>query len=118
MRIWTMGYYPFTLGGGTEHPVACEIDVSSLKKHPIGKGYHAYLLLSPGGKNVVVESIGGGIVGNNLATVREDVRTAKKSVMAEQMEMSRIASKHPRELIEEKEFWRRWDGSDWEFEDE
>lgn len=81
--MWTRAYRPFITGGDVHSPIATDIKAGGPVS--IGKGFKAFLAASPKGTPLVIESKSGGIIGHDLATVRNDVATAKLSVMRKQV---------------------------------
>lgn len=102
MVIWTIGYFPFTMGGRVNRPIKCDVPVEG--PFDIGAGYQAYVATSPSGKTFVAEGITGAIVGSTLESVRDDVRVAVVGVMEEQVEAARQQVSGARMLTPEK-FW-------------
>lgn len=103
-KIWTMGYFPFTMGGEVNRPISCEMEVGdSLER--LGKGYLGYIVKSPSGKTFIVESTTGGIVGSKLEDVQRDINSATakylKKQIAEELEHSKTA-----QLVSPDVFWK------------
>lgn len=83
-KIWTMGYFPMTMGGSVHQPIVTEIEPIEEKK--IGKGLKAFSFKTPKGNLRIAESITGAIVGDSFKEVIADVKVASKKVMMEQIE--------------------------------
>lgn len=85
VKVWTWGYFPFTVGGEVNRPIFTNAVVpKDIRLHDLGKGYFGYLI---GCKNgfVVVEKETGGIVGDNLESVRRDIAEGDPKVMKQQI---------------------------------
>lgn len=102
VKIWTMGYFPFTMGGSVHQPISCEVHAIDL--FDIGKGQKAYLVLSPKGKLYVAESETGAIVGHDVEEVRKDISSTTEEVLKGQLEEARKLASKAKELSIE-EFW-------------
>ena len=83
-KIWTMGYFPFTMGGSVNRPMITEVEI--IEEKPIGKGFKAFSFKTPKGTTIIAESITGAIVGQSFKEVKKDVAEATKKVMNEQIE--------------------------------
>lgn len=107
MYIWTIGYFPFTMGGPLERPVKCDVPVTG--PFDIGAGYQAFVAVSPSGKTFVAESITGAIVGPSLEEVRADVASATVAVMTKAVMTKQIESAKKQvaivQTLSPKEFW-------------
>lgn len=71
MRVWRPSYNPFAFGN-------CHRNISTtisdnLKKEDIGLGFKA-VVIEYGNKTYVFEVESGGLVGNSLEDVREDIK--------------------------------------------
>ncbi len=83
ITIWTRAYRPFIMGGDVNQPVCC--DVQAEGPFRIGKGYQAYVVTKPSGAQTVAEATTGALIGPSLASVRSDMKTAKLSVVRDQV---------------------------------
>jgi hypothetical protein len=108
LKIYTMFYFPFVMGGNVWQSRACEVEVDEL--HELGGGYQGYLVTSPNGHYVVAEATTGAMVGPNLEEVRKDIAEADPDVMAKQMAQAKSDSTGVQELEPEK-FWHEWEKS-------
>lgn len=105
IKVWTWGYFPFTCGGEVNRPIFTNAVVpKDIKLHDLGKGFFGYLI---GCKNgfVVVEKETGGIVGDNLESVRRDIAECDDiKIMQRQIEENK---KHGQRASYEKpeKFW-------------
>ena len=111
-RAWTWKYEPFMLGGmggrPCQKPIAAEVECTG--PYPLGQGFNGYLAISPGGRVIVFECESGGIVGNDIAQVRADVKTATVAEMQAQcLEAKGFGDRA--ELLPAEEFWRIYDRS-------
>jgi hypothetical protein len=104
MRIWTLGYTPFVMGGSTLQPICTHVPVTGPIKLP--KGIEVYEARSPHGKTYVVEATTGGIVGDSVAKVRQDLGQAPQAVLAKQLAQQRAKGEQATEL-QPGDFWRR-----------
>ncbi len=82
-QIWTMGYFPFVMGGNVHQPIVTEIGY--IEEKNIGKGLRAFSFQTPKGTIRIAESITGAIVGDSFEAVKADVKEASKKVMMEQI---------------------------------
>lgn len=82
-QIWTMGYFPFTVGGNVHQPMVTEIE--PIEEKTIGKGLKAFSFKTPKGTIRIAESITGAIVGNSFKEVKADVKESSKKFMMEQI---------------------------------
>lgn len=106
MKAWTMGYFPFTMGGSVTRPIIADIKAEG--PIPLGQGLFGYLAISPGGKTIVIESLTGAVVGDSYFRVVEDIRTASLDVIAGQLEDAVQRVKTAEEVTEAK-FWQMTD---------
>lgn len=83
MRVWKMGYFPFTLGGPVHQPISAELPAEG--PFDLGGGYEGYLVTAPNGDVMVAEASSGGIVGGDLDFVRRDIADGDPEVMARQV---------------------------------
>jgi hypothetical protein len=102
MKIWTMGYFPFTLGGDVHRPICCDVEVSG--PHDLGFGYQGYVATSPNGRTFVAESETGAIVGPSLSDVINDISQGDPSIMRKQIEKAHETAKRAEELSPDR-FW-------------
>jgi hypothetical protein len=105
ITIWSIGYFPFTMGGKVHRPIKTEIEINDNQIFDLGKGKKGYLIISPKGKTYVAESETGAFVGSTIEDVRKDILEGDKKVMNKQIkeakEQVRMAEK-----FEPEEFWR------------
>lgn len=106
LRIWTMGYFPFTMGGQVYRPIGANVLVNEESLFDVGRGIQAYLIVSPSGKTVVAEKRSGAIIGNSIEEVRADVQTGTDE-SCEQQIVEGLENAARAELIDKLEFWRR-----------
>ncbi len=102
IKVWTLGYSPFIMGGNVNAPIMAEVE--ALGPFDLGKGYSGYLVTSPTGKTFVAESETGAFVGPDIESVRADVRDADPKVMWEQVEEAKKLLVDVR-YLSPKEFW-------------
>ena len=108
IKIYTMFYFPFVMGGNVWQPWACEVEADG--PHDLGGGYQGYLVTSPGGHYVVAEATTGAMIGPNLEAVRKDIAEGDPEIMAKQMEQSKSDSTGV-QMLEPEEFWPTWEKS-------
>ena len=77
--IWTMGYFPFTMGGRVNAPMLTEVDV--IEEKSVGKGIKAFSWKTPKGSIRISESETGAIVGDSFEDVKNDIKETTRSVM-------------------------------------
>lgn len=83
LTIWTRAYSPFIMGGNVNAPIKTKVEAGD--KFDIGKGFEAYLVVSPKGKTHVVDAITGAFVGTTIDEVRADVAEGDIKVMRKQI---------------------------------
>lgn len=105
VKVYTLGYFPFVMGGNVWQPISCEVETEN-KKHDLGRGYKGYLITAPNGKTFVAECDSGAFVGPTLEQVREDIKTGDPEVMKKQVADALIESKKAKK-IDPSEFWGR-----------
>lgn len=103
MKIWTLRYTPFVMGGEVWQPVCTEVTASG--PFDIGDGYEAYLVIAPNGRTFVAESTSGALVGPDIKTVWEDIKLGDKKIMKKQVEDA-IKNRDKAEELEPDEFWK------------
>jgi hypothetical protein len=104
VRVYTLRYEPFIMGGSVWQPVAANVEWEG--EYDLGKGYRGYLIISPNGKTFVAESQSGAFVGPSIQQVREDIAESEDiDFMKKQVEDAKIQSKQATEIPAD-EFWR------------
>ncbi len=110
MRIFTLGYFPFTMGGTIWRPIS--IEAEPLSSHT-QDGVTLCVFRNPiSGKFHVAEELSGGMVGHGtsesgaLASTLQDLADADKKIVKEQIQDAIKQSQEAKELVPE-EFWRR-----------
>ncbi len=104
--VWTMGYFPFQMGGNVHRPMSTEVKASEL--HDTPKGIKLFTFLTPKGTLRVCEAETGAIVGNSLGEVMNDIATAKKSVMKAQVREAKLALRNVKVMTPD-EFFKLYD---------
>lgn len=104
MKVWTTYYRPFILGGNVNAPVHCILEPAA-GPFDLGKGYKGYLVVAPSGKTYIVEAITGGIVGNTIEEVRDDVAVGDEEVIEKQIEDAFSLSKESFQVSPDV-FWK------------
>lgn len=102
-KIWTLGYFPSTLGSELWQPVGCEVPAQG--PFDVGKGYQAYVIVSPNGTTFVAESETGAIIGPSLDEVRADIAAGEEAVMRKQIEEARVKAARARPYSPQ-DFWK------------
>lgn len=82
-EIWTIGYFPFTIGGRVHAPMITEVDV--IEEMEVGKGFKCFSWKTPLDNLRISESSTGAIVGNSFEEVIKDVEDADIDVINKQM---------------------------------
>jgi hypothetical protein len=103
IRVWTLGYQPFRLGGSLWNPMTTILEADG--PHDLGKDHYGYVVTAPTGETKIAEASTGAIVGDTLDQVRADLAEADPEVVSRQMQNARSASNHFD--VEPDEFWRR-----------
>lgn len=107
MDVWTWGYFPFTIAGNEERPVKCNLSV--VGPFDLGYGYMGHITISPKGNTYIVESSTGGIIGDSVKKVKNDIETGDPEVMRRQIVESRM-NMEKAERVSFKEFWSMFKG--------
>lgn len=107
MKIWTVGYRPFILGGKCNYLVGCEIEPD--REVDLGNGYTGFEITSPSGNKIIAEKTSGAIVGTSLEQVRTDIATGDPEVMAKQVAEACKNTKEV-EVVSTEEFWKLYEG--------
>jgi hypothetical protein len=91
------------MGGDVHTPIATRATATG--PFPLGQGFKGYLVVAPSGRTFVAESTTGGIVGDTLENVREDIAKCdkKKNQMIVKANTSRSKDA---ENMTEIGFWR------------
>lgn len=104
MRIWMKKYTPFKMGGNLYNNVATDIP-DSTPKHDIGMGFKAVKIIHKG-RGYIFDCGSGGLVGNSLEQVREDVKSCGDvKLMRKQIMQAKQEGLHAR-LVSYEEFFR------------
>ena len=91
VRCWTRCYRPFTLGGDVHRPVSTRLPMAG--PYPLGDGFYGFLWRSSTDDSTfVVESSSGGIIGDTLEDVQEDIKAGDHKVMVRQVRTAREQS--------------------------
>ena len=104
MKVFTLEYVPFVMGGSVWQPMACEVEADG--PHDIGHGFEGYIVTAPNGKTFIAEAISGAFVGPDLETVRNDIRIGEKETMQKQV-YDALAMSEKARMAEPDEFWRK-----------
>jgi len=102
IKIYTLRYTPFVMGGKIWQPVTTEVEADG--PHELGSGYNGFLVTSPTGKTFVVEATSGALVGPDLKTVKEDIRIGDPNMMKQQVAEGKIKCNQAR-WLDPDEFW-------------
>lgn len=81
--IWTMGHFPFQMGGYVDRPMSTEIEI--IEERRIGKGFKAFSFKTPKGTLKIAESITGALVGDSFEAVISDVKGTTKKIIEQQI---------------------------------
>jgi F420-0:gamma-glutamyl ligase-like protein len=105
VKVWTMGYFPFTVGGNVWQPIKAEVEATG--PHELGKGFKGYLCTSPSGRTKVAEASTGAIVGDTLIDVMKDIADCDDiEFMNKQVRDATREMKQGHDLTTE-DFWNR-----------
>lgn len=106
ITIWTYLYRPFVMGGNVYQAIGCQVEPTS-GPHPVGYGYNVYEVVSPIGKTYVVEESSGGIVGDSLKAVADDMATATERDIHRSVAQARERAKTV-QMIDVETFWGKF----------
>lgn len=104
IKIWTLKYNPFVMGGPVWKPVYTEVEAQG--KYDLGKGFSGYLIVAPDGRTFVTESQSGGIVGDTITSVQKDIKECEDINFMERQIKEAIEVFKNAEEIPEEEFWK------------
>jgi len=104
MTIWTMGYFPFTMGGRVNAPMTTEIDM--IEEKEVGYGVKAFSWKTPKGSIRISESETGAIIGDSFEDVMNDIKETTPQMVAKQMNDAKglLHSGCAKEMTNEKFF--------------
>ena len=105
MKVWTLGYNPFVMGGSVWQPIATEVEPDS-GPYSLGKGLSGYLIISPTGKVFIADAETGAFVGPSLAQVRQDIAEGDETVIRQQLDKARTDAGRA-EMLTLEQFWSR-----------
>lgn len=104
LTIWKRGYSPFMLGGEVNRPIKTTVDVVG-DPIKVGKGFEVYEVKSPDGRTFIAEATSGGIVGDALEQVMEDIEAGDPEFMRKQVKEAFLERERARPVTVE-EFFR------------
>jgi len=104
MKVFTIAYTPFVMGGSVWQPVCCEVKVDG--PYDIGDGFQGFIVTAPNGKTFIAEATSGAFVGPDLKSVRKDIKIGDKALMSKQVVRAVSDMKRAKE-IKPSEFWRK-----------
>ena len=105
VRVWTLEYVPFVMGGDVRRPVST--DVEHHGEYDLGKGFKGHLVYAPDGTTHVAESRSGAFIGPSIQDVRLDITNCDDiSLMEKQVTDAIKQSKQGGRKVTAKEFWR------------
>lgn len=105
LKVYTLSYRPFILGGDVNGPISTAAAVDS-GPHKLGRGVSCYVVRKPNGGTVIAEATTGALIGPTLNQVIADVQSGDPQIMAKQMKQAMIDSKRATP-VEPAEFWGR-----------
>jgi len=103
MKVFTIGYFPFVMGGNVWQPIYCEVEADG--PHDLGLGYEGFIVTAPNGKTFIAEATTGAFVGPDLKSVMDDIKTGDPKMMKKQITEAASTVKRAKELLPD-EFWR------------
>ncbi|HBI38192.1 MAG TPA: hypothetical protein DDY71_11155 [Spirochaetia bacterium] len=107
MKIWKMGYFPFTMGGNLYRPIATEFPDEKLGiSYDLGLGFEGYLIVDSKNRTFVVEKISGAIVGSTIEEVRKDIVDANDLVEMQDQVIESTKIRDNAELMSFDDFWK------------
>jgi len=104
MKVFTMDYVPFVMGGKVWQPMCCEVEADG--PHDLGDGYQGFVVTAPNGTTFIAEATSGAFVGPDLKAVKKDIKTGDKSIMAEQVASAVTEMKMAKD-VEPDYFWQK-----------
>ena len=103
IKVYTLRYTPFVMGGNTWQPVAILVEADG--PHDLGSGYNGFIVTAPNGKTFIAEAESGAFIGPDLKTVKEDISTGDSEMMKTQVADAKIQSAQAR-MLDPDEFWK------------
>ena len=103
IRIYTEYYRPFGMGGDLNRPIATVVKLNELIE--CNKGITIGRVTSPLGRHYFVDPISGGIVGDNLRTVKSDIAKGDIKVIKKQISDAK-KRREKAQLLTNEEFWK------------
>ena len=103
-RIWTLGYFPFTMGGNVNRSICTDVEIKEEEK--LGKGIVGWLVDTPRGERVC-EATTGAIVGNSFEKVKQNIADATQDMVDKQIADAKELARKA-EHFEPGDFWRMY----------
>ena len=104
MKVFTLEYVPFVMGGKTWQPMCCEVEADG--PHDLGDGYQGFIVTAPNGQTFIAEAMSGAFVGPDLKAVKKDIETGDKELMVKQVAEACIQMKKAKD-VKPDYFWRK-----------
>lgn len=80
--IWTMGYFPFTMGGNVNRPISTEVKIIETKKL---KGINFFSFKTPKGTLKVCEAKTGGIIADDFEDLKANIKGCSQTFLQKQI---------------------------------
>lgn len=103
VRVWRPNYAPFILGGDVNQPVCTNLVPDEVLN--LGKGVRVGVFNHPRGGRVVFEMSSGGVVGQNVNTVRNDFETGATRVIRQQI-LDAVEQGKKARMVDIEEFFK------------
>ncbi len=103
LKVWTWGYFPFTIGGRCNREIATMVQARG--PYDLGLGYKGYIAKSPNGRTYIAEATTGAFIGSTLVEVRDDIATGDREIMKRQVADS-AKSVANAQVLKSDDFWK------------
>lgn len=105
IKIWTLYYSPFVMGGDVNQPIATE--VVPTERHQIKQNLHVYVVKSPTGKTHVVDGITGGMIATSMEELWGLIEGCTEEQLVTQCK-SQQSKADSAKMLTPSEFWSRF----------
>lgn len=103
-RIWTMGHFPFLMGGEVNQPITTEVDF--IEEKDLGKGIKAFSFKTVKGTLKIAESRTGGIVADSFEQLIEQIKDSTKKELNDQLDRAQLVVDKATKHLSNEEFFK------------
>ena len=83
--VWTRSYNPWVIGGSTQQIIGSSIAIDLSKDLQLQSDIRLHQILAPNGRTFYVEPKSGGLVGDDLVMISDDIKIADPKFLASQL---------------------------------